>query len=94
MAAYLVGTIRVTDPALWGQYVARVGATFVPFGGRLLFRGTPAAALSGQAHGDRIVVVEFADVASARRWHESPEYQSLIGLRDAGAEVVLTVYEA
>ena len=94
MAAYLVGTITVTDPARWAQYVERVGSTFGPFGGRLLFRGTPAAVLSGHAHGDRIVVVEFADVASARRWHESAEYQSLIAVRDAGADVVLTIYEA
>lgn len=93
MAAYLVGTIRVTDPLRWAQYVDRVGATFAPFGGRVLFRGTPAAALSGDAHGDRIVVIEFPDVASATRWHDSPEYQQLIGVRDAGAEVVLTVYQ-
>jgi uncharacterized protein (DUF1330 family) len=94
MAAYLVGTIRVSDPVQWERYVERVGATFSPFGGRVLFRGTPANALSGDAHGDRIVVVEFADVASARRWHDSPEYQSLIALRDAAADVVLTIYEA
>ena len=94
MAAFLVGTIRVTDTARWAEYVECVGATFAPFGGRALFRGAPAIALNGRAHGERIVVVEFPDVASARRWHDSPEYQSLIPLRDAGADVVLTVYEA
>jgi uncharacterized protein (DUF1330 family) len=94
VAAYLVGTIRVSDPARWEQYVGRVGATFAPFGGRVLFRGTPAAALTGRAHGDRIVVVEFADVAAARRWHESAEYQTLVALREAAADVVLTIYEA
>jgi uncharacterized protein (DUF1330 family) len=94
MPAYLVGTIRVTDAAHWDRYVERVGDTFAPFGGRVLFRGAPVAALNGRAHGERIVVAEFPDVAMARRWHESPEYQSLIALRDAGAEVVLTLYEA
>jgi uncharacterized protein (DUF1330 family) len=27
-----------------------------------------------------------------QRWHESPEYQALVALREAGAEVVLTAY--
>jgi uncharacterized protein (DUF1330 family) len=40
------------------------------------------------------VVAEFADMTALRAWHDSPEYQALIALRDAGAEVVLTAYEA
>ena len=28
MAIYLIGQIRVTDPAAWQRYVERVGATF------------------------------------------------------------------
>jgi uncharacterized protein (DUF1330 family) len=49
--------------------------------------------LAGQPHGDRVVVAEFADLDALMRWHESPEYQSLIALREAGAEVVLTAYQ-
>jgi uncharacterized protein (DUF1330 family) len=93
MPAYLIGTIRVTDPDAWQRYVDRVGATFVPFGGRILFRAAKAASLGRDAHGERIVVVEFADMASLERWHGSAEYQALVALRDAGAEVVLTAYQ-
>jgi uncharacterized protein (DUF1330 family) len=92
MPAYIIGTITVRDPEAWQAYVARVGATFGPFDGRVLFRGKKEAALSGTTHGDRVVVAEFPDLDSLRRWHESPQYQALIALRNQGAEVVLTAY--
>jgi uncharacterized protein (DUF1330 family) len=92
MPAYLIGTITVRDPEAWQAYVARVGATFGPFNGRVLFRGKKEAALSGAAHGERVVVVEFPDLDSLQRWHESPQYQGLIALRNQGADVVLTAY--
>ena len=93
MPAYLIGTIRVADPTAWQRYVDRVGATFPPFGGRVLIRGAKAARLNGDAHGERVVVAEFADMTALMNWHNSPAYQQLIALRDAGADVVLTAYE-
>ncbi|GMV56970.1 MAG: hypothetical protein AMXMBFR72_00910 [Betaproteobacteria bacterium] len=93
MPAYLVGTIRVTDPEAWQRYVEQVGATFPPHEGKVLFRGAKAIELNGRAHGERIVVAEFPDLAALRRWHDSAEYRSLIALRDRGADVVLTAYQ-
>jgi len=93
MPAYLVGQIRVTDAEQWQRYLERVGATFAPHGGEVLWRGVKAAELARGAHGDRIVVARFADLAALRAWHDSPEYQALVALREAGAEVVLTAYE-
>ena len=94
MPAYIIGTIRVTDPARWQLYLDRVGPTFMPHGGRVLFRAVKAQALNGDAHGERVVVAEFADMAALRAWFDSPEYQALVALRDAGADVVLTAYES
>lgn len=92
MAAYLVGTIRIKDAARWQQYVDRVGVTFAPHGGRVLFRAGAAAALNGIAHGERIVAVHFPDLAALMAWHDSPAYQSLVALRDAAADVILAAY--
>lgn len=92
MPAYVVGTIRVVDEVRWQQYVERVGATFGPHGGTVRFRGRHIEDFNGSAHGERIVVIEFPDLDAARGWHAAPEYQSLVALRDAGAEVVLAVY--
>jgi uncharacterized protein (DUF1330 family) len=93
MPAYLIGTIRVTDPAAWQRYVDRVGATFPPRQGSVLLRAIKAVELNGAAHGEHVVVAQFPSLAALRAWHDSPEYQALIALRDAGAEVVLTGYE-
>ncbi len=94
MPAFVVGEVRVTDPTHWQGYVERVGSTFGGHGGKVLFRGRKRIALNGNAHGESIVVIEFPDVQAAQRWHESPEYQSLVARRDAGADIVLTIYEA
>jgi uncharacterized protein (DUF1330 family) len=93
MPAFVVGTIRVTDAEAWQGYVQRVGATFAQYGGRVLLRGGITRELAGRPHGDRVVVAEFEDLDALMRWHESPEYQSLIALREAGADVVLTAYQ-
>lgn len=92
MPAYLIGTIHVHDAQSWQEYVDRVGATFALHGGRVLFRGVMDAQLSGVVHGERVVVAEFDDDAALKLWHDSAEYQALIALRDAGADVVLTAY--
>ena len=63
-------------------------------GGRVLFRGAKDVQLNRAAHGEHIVVAEFDSIAALRRWHDSPEYQQLIALRDAGADVVLTAYQS
>ena len=93
MPAFIVGTIRVTDAAVWQRYVDRVGDTFGPHCGRVLLRGGKVRDLARQAHGERVVVAEFADIEALMRWHDSAEYQALVALREAGAEVVLTAYQ-
>jgi uncharacterized protein (DUF1330 family) len=93
MRAFIVGTVRISDPVAWQKYVERVGATFAPHGGRVLLRGAKVRGLAGESHGERVVVAEFADLDALQRWHDSSDYQSLIALRDAGAEVVLTAYQ-
>jgi len=94
MAAYYVGTIRVTDAEVWQGYVSQVGATISAYGGEVMFRGQQADGDRGSAKSGRqlIVVLRFDDEAAARRWHDSAEYQRLVPIRDAGAEVDLVLY--
>jgi uncharacterized protein (DUF1330 family) len=92
MAAWIVGTITIRDEGLWPQYVAGVTGTFERYGGELILRGVSPQRLAGSSHGERVVVVRFADMEALRRWHDSREYQALIPLRDSAADVVLTAY--
>ncbi len=94
MPAYLIGTIHVSNSLRWQEYVDRVGATFVQYGGRVLFRGVKDEQLNGAAHGERVVVAQFDDAAALKRWHDSLEYQQLVTLRESGADVVLTSYQS
>ena len=92
MAAYLIAGNDVTDKDSMEQYVAAAGATLGPYGAELLAPGPDALALGGKVvykEGDfrpsRVVVIKFPDMEQALAWYESPEYQSIIGLRLAGS---------
>ncbi len=93
MAAYLVGHITVRDPGKWQEYLGRVGATIAAAGGDVLFRGELRQELSRRAPGQLIVAARFPDLDALRHWHDSPAYRSLIPIRDAAADVVLSAYE-
>jgi uncharacterized protein (DUF1330 family) len=89
MVAYYVGSISVTDPEIWQSYVDQVGETIAQYGGEVMFRGVRPE-VEAAAH--RIVALRFANESAAKQWHDSPEYQRLVPLRDAGAIVHLVLY--
>ncbi len=93
MTAFCVVRIRVKDSAAWESYRDRVGVTIAQYGGEVMFRGALDSVFSGNPDHDRVVALRFADLAAAKRWHDSAEYQALIPLRDQGAEVSLILYQ-
>ncbi|HEX4858391.1 MAG TPA: DUF1330 domain-containing protein [Usitatibacteraceae bacterium] len=93
MAGYVIGQIEVRDAARWQEYVSQVGATIAAAGGEVLFRGERQAVFSGPPTPSRVVAIRFESVKAAEDWHNSPQYQRLIPLRDAAASVTLVVYE-
>jgi len=93
MATYVIGQIRVNDQTAWQQYVAEVGQVIEQYGGQVLFRGRCESVLNGKDAPELLVVILFDNVAMAKRWHDSSEYQALVPLRDQGAEVSLVIYD-
>lgn len=93
MSVVVVGQMNITDPMGWQRYVAAVGETLRAFGGELVFRGKALDTFAGAAAQQGIVAIRFIDAQAARRWHDSPDYQALIPLRDASAKVNLALYE-
>lgn len=91
---YVVGEIKVKDPAKWVEYTKGVPDTLRPWGAELVFRGKQVAAFAGHNPQPDIVVLRFADEASAQGWFASAAYQALIPLRQQAADVVLTCYQA
>jgi uncharacterized protein (DUF1330 family) len=94
MSAHYIGLIEVIDRDAWQQYVSAVGATIALYGGEVLFRGRMLEMKSGEHPHSLSVALRFPDVASATRWHDSPEYQAIVPIRDKGARVLLTLYES
>jgi uncharacterized protein (DUF1330 family) len=83
----------VKDAIAWEEYRSRVGVTIAQYGGEVLFRGAIAGTFSGRTDHDNVVALKFDDLAAAKRWHDSADYQALIALRDQGAEVSLLLYQ-
>ena len=94
MPAYIIGHITIKDATQWASYREQVGATIAAWGGELVFRGRKIRVLNGDHAPTDTVVARFSDSAALQGWHDSPEYQALIPIRDAGADVKLIAYES
>ena len=93
MAAYVIASIEVTDPELYAEYRAQVLPTVERHGGRFLVRGGASEVLEGSWQPQRVVVLEFPDLDSARRWYSSDEYRPLIDLRGRASDGHLLLVE-
>ncbi len=91
--AYIVGHITIKNKEKWEDYRSRVPDTLEPYGAELIFRGKLNSILSGNhAHTDT-VIISFHNSKDIDSWYSSPEYQSLIPLRQEAAEIDLLVFE-
>ena len=93
MAAYLIANITVTDPAGFEAYRAAVPAVIARFGGRYLVRGGAVEAKEGAPGLDRVVILEFPDMAAARAFYDSADYAPLLAMRLATTTGSLALVE-
>src|SRR5262245_36181576 len=91
MAAYVIMDVKVKDAAGYEEY-RRAGSPSVPqYGGRYIVRGGRVHVLEGDSPPNRIIVIEFTTVDQAKRWYNSPEYQTALTgrLRTADSKVLI-----
>lgn len=82
MAAYLIADIaEITDTATYDEYRKHTPGAVAAFGGKFIVRGGKTRSLEGNWTQERLVVIEFPDMASAERFYDSPEYQKILPLR-------------
>jgi uncharacterized protein (DUF1330 family) len=93
MPAYVIADVQVTDPAAYEPYRPLAAASIARFGGRFIVRGGAAELLEGETAPERIVVIEFPDADTARRWYRSAEYQSALKIRQAASRGRLILVE-
>ena len=85
MSAYIIADIQVSDPVAYDDYRPLAAASIARFGGRFIVRGGKVDLLEGEPQPERIVVIEFPDVNTARRWYQSEEYQTALKIRQAAS---------
>jgi uncharacterized protein (DUF1330 family) len=93
MPAYIIADIQVTDPASYYQYQPLASASIARFGGRFAVRGGKVDLLEGAPEPERIVVIEFPDTETARRWYSSDEYQNALKIRQSASRGRLFLVE-
>ena len=93
MAAYVIGEIEVTDPALYEEYRKQVMAVVTKYGGKFIVRGGRLETLEGGWAPKRFVALEFPSMEQAQKWYRSPEYAPLIALRQKASRGKLLIVE-
>jgi uncharacterized protein (DUF1330 family) len=82
---YVVAEAKVNDPDGMKPYREGVGATVKQYGGRFIVRGNKIEGVEGNAPDGVVAILEFKSLADAHHWHDSPEYQAIIGIRHKAA---------
>jgi uncharacterized protein (DUF1330 family) len=91
--AYVIVRADISDPVAYEQYKTHSGPAVALYGGRFLARGGLLEALEGPVESSRVVLIEFPDLETARRWYNSPEYQFAISLRRDAAKAQFLLLE-
>jgi uncharacterized protein (DUF1330 family) len=94
--AYLIAEHSITDAVKFDEYRTRVGPLIARHGGRYITKpGSHAVLEQDNAvwQPQRVVIIEFPDMASLQAWYKSPEYAPLIELRRQAARDMLITLE-
>jgi uncharacterized protein (DUF1330 family) len=74
-------------------YRAAVPAVIARFGGRYLVRGGAVEPKEGEPGLNRVVILEFPDMARARGFYDSADYAPLLAMRLASSTGTLALVE-
>ena len=82
-----------SDAEQYEHYKAAAPAAIDAYGGSYIARGGDLAVLEGDWQPKRLVILQFEDLETAKRWFESPEYQNAKALRAGAADMNLVAVE-
>lgn len=94
MAAYLVATVNITDPAPFAQYAKGIAGLAERFGGEPVLKGMVAEFVEGEGIAEeRVVVTRFPDIDAARAYLRSSEYLAAKAHREGAASAVIRLID-
>ena len=85
MPTYVIVELSVVDAETYERYKSLAEASVTTHGGTYKVRGGKIESVEGEPVTDRVVLLEFPDMATARNWYHSAEYQAALPLRLAAA---------
>jgi uncharacterized protein (DUF1330 family) len=89
---YLIAHIAVHDPAGFEAFRPASAEAIRAHGGRVLVRSPTGEVREGQL-APLTIIVEFEDIATARRFYESPAYTAARALREPHSTTHLVLVE-
>ena len=92
MAAYIIARIEVSNLEAYNEYGLKTPAIAERFGGRFLVKAGAFEQLEGSGP-DRHVVIEMPDIATARAFYNSAEYQEILPIALAHSNRDLVIVE-
>jgi uncharacterized protein (DUF1330 family) len=93
MPAYVIAYLQVTDQQAFDTYRKAAFASFAPYGAKPIVVDGRFEVLEGMVNPKSVVVVQFDDLETARRWYASPEYAKTVPMRQKAAESSLILVE-
>jgi len=93
MPAYVIIETDIHDPEQYERYKEASPAAVAAGGGRFVARGGELAVFEGEWQPARLVILEFPDLETARRWYASETYQEAKKLRDGAAHLNMVAVE-
>ena len=93
MRAYVITDITVNNPERYEDYKKLAPPAIQTYSGKYLARGGRSEKLEGNWDPDRIVILEFENVETAKKWLDSPEYREARALGHQNASTNKIVVE-
>lgn len=93
MSAYAIVDVAVKDADKYEEYRKAVVPTVDKFGGKFVVRGGKFEVTEGQWTPNRLVVVEFPDMAKLKAWYNSADYAQAKALRQSAADANFVIVE-
>ncbi len=93
MAVYAIVDVEVTDPEGYAEYRKLTGPSLEKYGGKFIVRGGTTEVLEGDWKPNRLVVIQFETLEEAKRWYNSPEYQTAKAIRLKAARTNFVLVE-
>jgi uncharacterized protein (DUF1330 family) len=93
MSAYVIVDVDIHDQALYEEYKKLTPGAIKAYNGTFIVRGGKTETLEGDWQPGRIVILEFPNVETAKKWWDSPEYNPAKAIRQRASSTRMILVE-